>query len=422
MNIALFYLSNLSEEGGTGYVLECLIKSVKKIKGEKLYFFNPYYKDRDCIKIDEYRNFNLKKIISSLKKITTIKTFITCIWRILRDKKTKFSNKLKVIIYSILKAKYTIFSLNLINQISSYIIKFKIDVILGGATTSPHLILTYFLSRLFDKKLTSFSYGNDFLVKSRFSLQSIYIRNIDLIFLGTEKTKDLIKKIHHLDDNQLSVIPYGLIIEDYKVSESKEELREKFKIQKNCFIILSVGRHVSRKNFDLVIKAIDIIKKTHPNIDLKYYLIGEGESTKYLKDLTKKLKLEDQIKFLGFIDIYRRNQFYKLSDVFVMPSTTERESIEGFGIVYIEANYFNCPTIGTYSGGITEAIINGKTGFLIKPNDLNELVEKILFLYNNKIKRQNMGFYGHQRVLSEFNWELIIDKYITNFKRLILKK
>jgi phosphatidylinositol alpha-1,6-mannosyltransferase len=94
-------------------------------------------------------------------------------------------------------------------------------------------------------------------------------------------------------------------------------------------------------------------------------------------------------------------------------------SIEGFGIVFLEANYYNLPVIGTRTGGIVEAIVDGETGFLIKPNDLTDLVNKILILYNNKNLRFKMGQDGHDRVIKEFLWENIIDVYLDTFRKVL---
>ena len=242
------------------------------------------------------------------------------------------------------------------------------------------------------------------------------------MILGTYTLKELIKKIHHLDDNKLAVIHYGLIPEDYNLRESKEELRKELNIPEDQYVLISVGRHVLRKRFDLVIEAIKIIKEKVPSIKIKYYLIGKGEETQRLKNLSKKMDLEKYVEFLGFTDIETRNKFLKLSDVFVMPSVVEKESIEGFGIVFIEANYFHTPVIGTFSGGIIEAVENGETGLLVKENDLNDLVDKILFFYFNEDKKRSMGIKGHERVIKKFNWSLIIDDYINLFEDLISGK
>ena len=102
-----------------------------------------------------------------------------------------------------------------------------------------------------------------------------------------------------------------------------------------------------------------------------------------------------------------------------MPSSSEKESIEGFGIVFLEASYYELPVIGSFSGGIVEAIVNNKTGFLIKPNNLDDLVEKILYLYNNPEIRAKMGRDGHNRVVQEFNSERIYQDYMNSFLKFI---
>jgi len=214
----------------------------------------------------------------------------------------------------------------------------------------------------------------------------------------------------------LEIIYVGLDLNEFEVKESKEELRKEFNIPENQFVLISVGRHVPRKKFDLAIKAVSEIKKLKPSLNIKYILIGDGEETLYLKNLTKQLNLESQIEFLGSCDLEKRNKFYKLSDVFLMPVETKKHDIEGFGIVFLEANYFNIPVLGTATGGIVAAIVDGETGLLIKPNDLNDLVQKILYLYKNEDVRKLMGKKGHSRVINEYSWQNIVDDYIRVFK------
>jgi len=231
--------------------------------------------------------------------------------------------------------------------------------------------------------------------------------------------KKLIQKIHNLKDNNVEIIHVGINMKDLDIKDSKKDIRKEFNIPENQYVLLSVGRHTARKRFDLVIKAIREIKKTRPSLDIKYYLIGEGKETSYFKNLTRELTLEKEVEFLGVIDVELRNKFYKISDVFIMPSVPKKNSIEGFGIVFLDANYYKIPCIGTYSGGVIDAIVNRETGFLIKPNDLSDLVDKILYLYDNEDKRIMMGEKGYQRVVNEFTWEKIVKNYISVFKNSI---
>ncbi|MFX1329785.1 MAG: glycosyltransferase family 4 protein [Promethearchaeota archaeon] len=421
MKIGLFFYGNPPIEGGVGFTLSCLLKLFNKTN-HKIFFFNPYYKTEYTINIFNKRKYTNQHRLSKLKNKKFIRFCILAIWKILKDKKIKVSHRLKIILYLLVQPNTLFITMDNLIKIYYKIKKLDIDIFLAGTTTGDTLSLVFILSRIFNKKVASIAHGNEFLVHSRFSLRTYFFKNFDLLILGTYTLKELIKKIHHLDESKLAVINFGLIPEDYKIRESKEELRKEFKIAKDQFVLLSVGRHIERKKFDLVIKAIKKVKEKQPTIKIKYYLIGEGGETQRLKELTKKLDLEELVEFLGFTDIIIRNKFYKLSDLFVMPSIIQRESIEGFGIVYLEANFFKIPVIGTFSGGIVEAVINGETGFLIRENDISDLVEKILFFYHNENERKLMGIRGYERVIQNFNWNLIVNDYIKLFEDLLSEK
>ncbi len=421
MKIALFYYSNPPEQGGVGHVLDNLLKLFNETT-HRIFFFNPYYKTKYTFNILERKKNTIRSFLFKLKNRKFFKLFLLTIWKILSDKRTRLIDRLKIILYLFVQPNSLLNTIDNLIKIYDKIKKLDIDIFLAGTATGDTLSIVYTLSRMFNKKVASLTYGNEFLVHSRYSLRTYLIKNIDILILGTYTLKELIKKIHHLDEKKLRVIHYGLIPENYEIKKSREELRKELNIPEDQFVLLSVGRHILRKRFDLVIEAIKIIKEKEPLMKIKYYLIGEGGETPRLKKMTKLIDLEKEVEFLGFTDIETRDKYYKLSDVFIMPSVIEKESIEGFGIVFIEANYFCTPVIGSFSGGIIEAVVNGETGLLVKENDLNDLVDKILFFYFNEDKRRSMGIKGHDRVIKSFNWNLIVNDYINLFEDLISGK
>jgi len=328
--------------------------------------------------------------------------------KLLRDKDTSLLDKLKIIIHLWTNPRNLIIVFNNVSNILPYLRKLNIDIIVGGfpSQTLPSI---FFLSKLLNKRALSFTYGNDFLknkpLEKTFHFKTIYFKNIYKVIVLGNTTKFFFQKIHKVDEQKIEILPLAIFPEDYTIKESREKLRRKYNISDKTFLILSVGWHVSRKKFDLVIRAIKIIKEKRPNSDIKYFSVGKGTSTKYLKNLTKELKLEDTVKFFGECANIIRNELYKLADIFVMPSITTNDSIEGFGLVFLEANYYKVPVIGSYSGGIRDAVKNNKSGLLVKPNNLEDLIEKILYLYDNEEIRIEMGKHGYDRVINEFLWE-----------------
>ncbi|MFX1317487.1 MAG: glycosyltransferase family 4 protein, partial [Promethearchaeota archaeon] len=374
MKIALIAYEFYPRLGGISQHLTNMCKSSQN-KNHQLFIFNQDYSEKsNTFKVlDKKENYQLKDLFIFFKKKKLIKILILSIWKILNDKKIPYSHRLKLIIYLLVKPSLLIRTIKSINNIYPYFKKINFKIIVGGSSGSSSLLLTFILSRLFNIKVISIAYGNEFLIRNIFSLKTFILHNLDKIVVIAKYSKYIIKRMHNLNESKLKIIPVGLILKDYQITYSKLQLREKNNVSKDAFILLSVGRHVKRKNFDLVIRSIKKIKDTNSRLKINYYLIGDGPETVNLKRLTEKLNLKKEVKFLGTIDAKRRNEYYKLSDVFAMPSIKKKNDIEGFGIVFLEANYFKIPVIGAASGGVPEAIIDGKTGLLIKPNDLNDL-------------------------------------------------
>jgi len=418
MKIALIAEEFFPDIGGISQNFNSFCKSFRYQK-HKLFVFNPNYKGKRIFKIFDNNEYTIKDLVFFIKNKKLIYYLLLSLSKIISDKQIKFAFRLRMAMYLFVKPKILIQTIKNISSLYLYFKKLDIDIIFGGASSGNVLTVIYILSRMFKTKVISYAHGNEFLVRSSWSLKTFYLKSLDKVILSNNTTKHLIKKINHLKDTQLNVIHYGLILKEYEIKQSKEELRKNKNISDEKFILISIGRHVSRKKFDLVIKAIYEIKKKTPSIDLKYFLIGGGAETANLKKLTNQLDLENEVEFLGAFAGKKKNEFLKLSDVFLMPSIAEKESIEGFGIVFLEANYYKVPVIGSRSGGIVEAIQNKKTGLLINPNNLQDLVEAILYLYENKEKRIEMGENGYNRVIKEFNWSVLIEIYIKFFEELL---
>jgi len=149
-------------------------------------------------------------------------------------------------------------------------------------------------------------------------------------------------------------------------------------MDKDKFYLVSVGRLVERKGYKYLIKALSLLpKKIYLN------LIGDGPLESQLKNLAKKLKVEDRINFLGFIPEEKKFQYLADSDLYVLSSIHE-----GFGIVLQEAMQVGLPIVATNNGGQIDLIKDGVNGLMVNPKNSPELAKKIiLFFKNNKIRK-----------------------------------
>jgi phosphatidylinositol alpha-1,6-mannosyltransferase len=111
------------------------------------------------------------------------------------------------------------------------------------------------------------------------------------------------------------------------------------------------------------------------------------------------------VVFAGFVADDQLNQHYNLADIVVMPNTGDDGDVEGFGMVFLEANAAGKPVIGGRSGGTAEAILDGETGFLVDPSEDQELRHALQTLLNDGKLRQAMGAAGLHRACTDFSWD-----------------
>ena len=230
------------------------------------------------------------------------------------------------------------------------------------------------------------------------------LNNTDVIVSNSNFTKKLaIEK--GVNENLIIVINPGIdpIKEiDKKYLEKAEEL-----LKNKTPRLITVARLDKRKNHAKVIMALRNLKEKFPKII--YTCIGNGEEHENIRKLTRQLFLEDQILFLKDIPQALKNSLISKSDVLVMPSIIHKRSVEGFGIVFIEAAQHGVASIGGKDGGASDAIIHEKTGLICDGNNLDDVystIENILENKKYKVLGENAKIHS-----SNFNWSNIIEKY-----------
>jgi phosphatidylinositol alpha-1,6-mannosyltransferase len=175
-------------------------------------------------------------------------------------------------------------------------------------------------------------------------------------------------------------------------------------------ILLTVGRLVERKGHDMVIEAMPKVLDKVPNA--VYLIVGDGPNLNNLKFKILNFKLEGKVIFAGKVPDEGLSAYFDLGDVFIMPSREIDGDVEGFGIVYLEANTAGKPVIGGRSGGVSEAVKEGVSGLLVDPLNVNEIAEAIIKLLTNEELRIKLGNQGKERVEKEFRWEREAEKIV----------
>lgn len=175
--------------------------------------------------------------------------------------------------------------------------------------------------------------------------------------------------------------------------QNRTFIRSQYAISDMAIVILSVGRLVKRKGMDRVIALLPgLLDK---GLDVHYIICGRGPMQGDLECLVSELGATERVHFAGFVPDHALAAYYQACDVFaLLTSFSGTASIEGFGIVYVEAGYFGKPVLATNLGGVADAVQHEKNGLLIAPDDDEGIADALLQLCRDPQLRQRLGQAG----------------------------
>jgi len=168
-------------------------------------------------------------------------------------------------------------------------------------------------------------------------------------------------------------------------------------------VLLTVARLVLRKGHDKVIEALATISEQVP--DIVYLVVGEGPEADRLQMYARDRGVGDRLIFAGPVPDDELPAYYNAADVFIMPNRDEGTDVEGFGIVFLEANACGKPVIGGRSGGAVDAIADGETGYLVDPCSPPDIAQSAVRLLSDPALARRMGERGRERARQDFSWD-----------------
>ena len=204
-----------------------------------------------------------------------------------------------------------------------------------------------------------------------------------------------------IPDSKIHVIPYGTPPRFFTADANEvAALKEKYKGKK---IIFTLGRHVSYKGFDILIRAMAQLSN-----DTILLLGGQGPLTESLKETAKNSGVAERVFFLDAIADAALPAFYHACDVFCLPSVTKAEA---FGLVQLEAMATAKPVVSTRLGtGVDFVNQNAVTGFTPPPGDVDALAKALKEILENNDLRKTFGVAALKRVQNEFSMDQMKNK------------
>jgi len=208
---------------------------------------------------------------------------------------------------------------------------------------------------------------------------------------------------HGVPPARLRVIPNGTDPERFRPRGGRA-LRDRLGIGPRP-MLLTVGRLVPRKGVDTVLRALPSIAASVPEV--RYVVAGTGPDRSRLERLAVRKGVRDRVHFVGHVADDALPSYYSAADLFVMPAREAPPDVEGFGLVFLEANACGTPAVGARSGGIPDAIVDGETGLLVPPSAPTALASALTSLLHTPEQLATLGRQGRTRTLRTANWEAV---------------
>ncbi len=253
-----------------------------------------------------------------------------------------------------------------------------------------------------------YTYSADILEFSRNFLTLWIMKKVfsgcEHIIANSVFTKSLVTGHGLASADKVSVSTPAVDTEIFDPARGDGGIREKYGIKGERKMILTVSRLAARKGHENVLAALsDAVKFCQ---EITYVIVGEGPMRGQLEALVAEKGLEKNVIFAGEMPPEELVFFYNACDIFIMTPRHIKEEgdVEGFGIVFLEANACGKPVIAGKSGGVIEAVVDGETGFLVEPKDINGIRDAMLKLLNDEDLCRRLGERGRERVLREFDW------------------
>jgi len=198
--------------------------------------------------------------------------------------------------------------------------------------------------------------------------------------------------------NKIVTIPIGINQQIFRPLKQK-------KIKNLIFFLGILDRFHRYKGLDYLMKALTKVKQTIPNIML--IVGGSGELSEEYQELAKKLGLEKNIKFIGYIEEKSLIRLYNQSQIFILPSIGYEE---GFGIVLLEAMACKTPVICTDIVGVADDVEKSNAGIVVKPKNINDLSRAIIKILKNKPNQKKMGENALRLVRQKYSLEKMAER------------
>jgi glycogen synthase len=225
------------------------------------------------------------------------------------------------------------------------------------------------------------------------------LKTANKIFVANQNTKNEVKNFYNLSEEKIFIMPNGIETEKF------------FSTKSNKKIIIFSGVMYYHRGLDILFNALPDVIKQIPDVEL--ILLGDGPEMKKLQDIVKERKLEENIKFLGWINRNEIPKYLAKSSVGIGPLRSTTVTKNALPIKILEYMAASLPIIAFENTLPNEILNHGKNGFNVK--NIEELSEKIILILKNEKLQKEFGNTSNN-MIGKYDWKIVINEMLEKSK------
>jgi glycosyltransferase involved in cell wall biosynthesis len=242
----------------------------------------------------------------------------------------------------------------------------------------------------------------------------------DRVIATDASTREEVVRLLGVDARRVVVLPNGIDLEEIRAATPARPaaaLREASPdLERARPLLLSVGRLEAYKGFGDVLSALEHL---HARAALgpswRWVLVGEGPLAKPLR--RRAARLVPHVRLLGRAGEGLLHALYARADVFVHATR-----YEGSSLVTLEAMAHGLPVVATRAGGIPDKVLDGETGRLVEPGDVDALADAVAELVGDGERARALGRRGRERALALFSWPALAARTLELYEELLRER
>lgn len=176
-------------------------------------------------------------------------------------------------------------------------------------------------------------------------------------------------------------------------------------------VIVSVSRLIARKGPATLLRSMPLVLERHPQAHA--LIVGGGPDETRLRRLSKRFGISGSVTFTGPRPWNEIPHYMSSGRIFALPTRPRFGGLEteGLPLAYLEAAACGLPVVAGDAGGVRDAVVHGQTGYLIDGGDPRSVAEAVIELLDDPEKARLMGERGRRRVLDEFTWRAVAQRF-----------